>query len=166
MAQGCQIALHVLDLEAATHPTIATMCDYWCTLNNGLPPSRKAFAFMSIYKVAPHLLVAERIAPHTFKFIYCGTHVADNLPHDLTGFVYGPDTPRASSVNWPALCDDIVDGPCVRYDRLRIDWRNDDYGEILYGACPMCDADGQSAYVVGCLVFIRRSPYAVQAPPV
>lgn len=159
MAQGCQIPLQVLDIEAATNPTIASVCDYWCTLADGELPPRKAFDFMAVYKAAPYLLMAQRLAPETFKFIYCGTFVADNFPRDLTGAVYGPTTPRVSQVNWPGFFGEVLDVPCMQYGRVHIDWRNDNYGDLIYGACPLTGPNDTPAYVVCCLVFLRRSPF-------
>ena len=158
MAQNCQIPLQVLDVEAVTHPSITALCDYWCTLAAGHPPPRPAFDFMKIYKVAPNLLMAERIAPETFKFIYCGTSVADNFPRDLTGAVYGPTTPRVSRIDWPAFFSGVLDTPSMRYGRERIDWPNEEHRDILYGACPLLK-DGCPTYVVTCFAFVQRSPY-------
>jgi hypothetical protein len=159
MAQNSQIPLQVLDVEAATHPTIGVLCDYWCSLAAGHPPARAAFDFMAIYKVAPNLLMTERLAPETFKFVYCGTVVADNFPRDVTGAVFGPNTPRVSRVSWPAIFSEVMDVPCLRYGRERIDWRNDEYRDILYGSCPLLGKDGRPAYAVTCLVFVERSPF-------
>lgn len=159
MAQNCQIPLQVLDVEAVTNPMIGALCDYWCTLAAGHPPDRALFDFMRIYKVAPNLLMAERVAPETFRFVYCGTTVADNFPRDLTGATFGPTTPRMSRVDWPVFFSDVLDGPCLRYGRASIDWANEEYRDILYGACPLLGKNRQPAYVVACLVFLQRSPF-------
>ncbi len=159
MAQNCQIPLQVLDVEAVTNPVIGTLCDYWCTLAAGNPPHRTAFDFMKIYKVAPHLLMAERIAPETFKFIYCGTVVADNFPRDLTGATYGPTTPRVSRIDWQVFLSEVLDVPCLRYGRESIDWANEEHRDIIYGSCPLLGKDGRPTYVVTSLVFQRRSPF-------
>ena len=159
MAQNCQIPLQVLDVDAVTHPVIAGLCDYWCALADGTPPARAQFDFMRIYKVAPHLLMAERVEPGTFKFIYCGTTVADNFPRDLTGATYGPTTPRVSRIDWPVFFGEVLDQPCLRYGRERIDWPNAEYKDIIYAACPLVGKDGRPSYVVACLVFVPRSPF-------
>ena len=62
MAQNCQIPLQVLDVEAVTNPMIGVLTDYWCARAAGKPPDRSAFDFMKIYKTAPNLLMAERVA--------------------------------------------------------------------------------------------------------
>jgi hypothetical protein len=159
MAESCQIPLQVLDVEAATNPVIGTLCDYWSTLAGGRPPPRADFDFMKIYKTAPNLLMAERVGPQTFKFIYCGTQVADNFPRDLTGATYGPTTPRVSRIDWPVFFSEVLDGPCLRYGREQIDWVNEEHRDILYGACPLLGRNGRPAYVVACLVFVERSPF-------
>jgi hypothetical protein len=159
MAQNCQIPLQVLDVEAVTNPMIGALCDYWCALAAGLPPDRALFDFMKIYKVAPNLLMAERVAPETFKFIYCGTAVAENFPRDLTGATYGPTTPRVSRVDWPIFFSEVLDGPCLRYGRVSIDWANEEHRDIIYGACPLTGKDGRPVYAVACLVFLPRSPF-------
>ena len=163
MTQSCQIPLQVLDVEAATNPTVGILCDYWCTLAGGYPPARTAFEFMSIYKIAPNLLMAERTDSQTFKFVYCGTAVADNFPRDLTGATYGPTTPRVSRVDWPIFFSEILDAPCLQYGRVQIDWANDQFGELIYGACPLLGKDGRPTYVVTCLVFQERSPFESRA---
>lgn len=162
MAQNCRIPLQVKDAEAAVHPTIAALCDYWCTLAEGQPPPRPAFDFMKIYKVAPNLLMAERLAPQTFKFVFCGTTVANNFPRDLTGLTYGPATPRISHVDWPDFFGDVLDTPCLQYGRVAIDWPNEEHRTIIYGACPLLGKGGRPDYVVSCLVFVQRSPFALQ----
>lgn len=159
MSQNCQIPLQILDLEAATNPLIGALCDYWCSLGAGHPPPRSAFDFMSIYKVAPNLLMAERVGRETFKFVYCGTAVADNFPRDLTGAIYGPTTPRVSRVDWPVFFSTVLDEPCLRYGRELIDWPNEENRDIIYGACPLLGKDGRPTYVVTCLVFVQRSPF-------
>lgn len=159
MAQTCEIPLQVLDVEAVTHPMIGTLAEYWRALGAGAPPARAAFDFMQIYKVAPHLLMAERLAPETFKFVYCGTAVADNFPRDLTGATYGPTTPRVSRIDWPGFFTQVLDSPCLRYGRERIDWANAENSDIIYCACPLLGKDGQPGYVVSCLVFLERSPF-------
>ncbi len=159
MTSHYQIPLQVLDVEAVTHPTIGALADYWCALGAGAPPARASFDFMEIYKVAPHLLMAERVAPDTFTFIYCGTAVADNFPRDLTGATFGPTTPRASRIDWPGFYSVVLDNPCLRYGRERIDWANPESSDIIYCACPLLGKDGRPAYVVSCLVFLERSPF-------
>lgn len=159
MAQNCQIPLQVLDVEAVTHPMIGVLTDYWCSLAEGKPAPRTAFDFMKIYKVAPNLLMAERLGHKTFKFIYCGTAVAENFPRDLTGATYGPATPCVSRIDWPVSFSIVLDEPCVRYGRVRIDWANAEHRDIIYGACPLLGKDGRPAYVVTCLVFVERSPF-------
>jgi hypothetical protein len=159
MAQNCQIPLQVLDVEAVTNPAIGALTDYWCTLAAGKPPDRTAFDFMKIYKTAPNLLMAERVAPETFKFIYCGTAVAENFPRDLTGATYGPMTPRVSRIEWGGIFKEVLDAPCMRYGRERIDWPNDEHRDIIYAACPLLGKDGRPTYVVTCLVFVLRSPF-------
>jgi len=160
MAPACQIPINVLDMDAATDPVIATVCDYWCSLNGGRPPPRKAFDFMAVYKAAPHLLMAERIGPGSFKFIYCGTFVANNFPLDLMGKTFTPQTARMSRVNWPGFFTETLDTPCLRYGREPVDWPNDEYGEIIYGTFPLTDEQGRGSHSLGCLVFVKKSPYA------
>lgn len=164
MASASQIPLKVLDVEAVTHPVIASIADYWCALNGGRPPARKDFDFMQIYKAAPHLLLAERIAPLTFKFVYCGTAVANNFPRDLTGAVYGPNTVRVSGIRWPTIFCDVLDGPVLEYGRERMDWPNDEYSDIIYGAFPMLAPTGLASYVLACLIFMPRSPFDPRPP--
>ena len=159
MAKNCRIPLQVLDIEAAAEPTIGALADYWCALAAGDPPERSAFDFMKIYKVAPNLLMAERVGRETFKFIYCGTAVADNFPRDLTGATFGPTTPRVSRIGWSLFFNDVLDGPCLRYGRESIDWANEEHRDILYGACPLLGKDGRPTYVVACLIFLPRSPF-------
>ncbi|GEM_PF-6283807 len=103
MTIECQIPIRELDAEAARHPTISELFTYWRSLNQGLPPTRKSFDFMSVYSVAPNLLMAEHVDKFAFRFIYCGTFVADNFPLDLTGKIFTPQTARISQVNWPSF---------------------------------------------------------------
>ena len=156
--RSCQIPIHILDIEAATDSVIAEVMDYWCGLNDGLPPARKAFEFMAVYKAAPHLLMAERIAPAMFRFIYCGTFVAENFPLDLTGKTFAPDTMKVSGVNWPSFFTDALDTPCLRYGRENLDWPNDEYGQITYGVCPLTDDGNRPAFALACLTFVKKSP--------
>lgn len=156
MALNCQIPMRVLDAEAATHPAIATLSEYWCTLAEGRIPPRAAFDFMKIYKVASHLMMAERVAPETFKFIYCGTGVADNIPRDVTGLTYGPASPSATRIGWTAFYNEILERPHIRYGREPIDWPNDEHRDLLYGACPLLGKDGRPTYIVAALVFVLR----------
>ncbi len=160
MAQSCQIPIQVLDVEAATDAVIASVCDYWASLNGGKPAPRRAFEFMEVYKAAPHLLMAERVGDHAFKFIYCGTAVAHNFPLDLTGKIFSPETMRVSGIRWPMFFSQVLDTPCLRYGREPIDWPNDEYAEIIYGICPLTSDTGVPSHVVACLVFVERSPYA------
>jgi hypothetical protein len=73
---------------------------YWCGLNDGAPPKRRAFEFMNIYQQAPQMLMSERFAPKTFSFIYCGTHASENFLLDLTGKTFGPDSAEVNRIPW------------------------------------------------------------------
>ncbi len=141
-------------------PTIQALHDYWCSLREGLPPRRKAFEFMDIYKLAPNLLLSERVAPATFRFAYCGTTVADNLPRDLTGLVFAPQTARVTAVDFAQLYMEILGTPCWRFTRYAVDWPNAEYGSYLLGAGPLADEDGTLKYVLSCAVFQEKSPFA------
>ena len=85
---------------ASGHTVMRDVQDYWCGLNDGAPPKRRAFEFMHIYQQAPHLLMSERVAPKKYSFIYCGTHVAEIFPLDLTGKTFEPDSVEASRIPW------------------------------------------------------------------
>ena len=159
MSKACQIPIKELDPEAARHPKITDLFDYWCGLNNGHPPARKAFDFMSVYHTAPNLLMAERVDERSFKFIYCGTFVADNFPLDLTGKVFTPQTARISRVNWPGFFSESILTPSIRYGREPVDWPNDVYKEILYGVFPLAGEDGQCAFALACLIFLEKQAY-------
>ncbi len=144
------------DDEARAHPLLSELQDYWCGLNNGAPPPRKAFEFMEVYKLAPHLLMSERVAPRTFTFIYCGTHVAENFPLDLTGRTFGPDSVEASRIPWFDYKSEALDGPCIRYGRDAFDWPNTDFDTILYGVFPLTDDDGNAVFPLAGFVFEAR----------
>jgi hypothetical protein len=159
MAPSCQIPIQILDMEAATDPTIQAVSDYWCSLNNGQPPRRKAFEFMAVYKAAPHLLLAERVAPETYRFIYCGTSVAENLPRDLTGLTFGPTTLRLTSNNFALTYGEVLDVPCWRFFREIVDWPNAEYDAYVCGAGPLTDEAGEAKYVLSCVIFREKSPY-------
>ncbi len=157
MAPSCQIPIHILDIDAATDSTIQSVHDYWCSLNDGRPPRRKAFEFMDVYKAAPNLVLAERLADGQLRFIYCGTTVADNVPRDLTGLVLTPA--RASSIDFAQVYAEILDTPCWRFSRQPMEWPNDEYGEYLLGSGPLTDDDGKLVYVLTCMVFVKKSPF-------
>lgn len=159
MAQSCQIPLHILDFDAATDPTIQTVHDYWCSLNEGQPPRRKAFEFMAVYKAAPHLVLTERLGDSSLRFIYCGTTVADNAPRDLTGLTLTPQSARAAAIDFAQISAQVLDTPCWRFSRHPMEWPNDEYGEYILGAGPLCDDAGKPVYVLTCLVFVKKSPY-------
>ena len=150
------ITIHCHDGDARTHPVISDLLDYWSSLNKGTPPKRTAFEFMAIYKIAPHLLMSERIAPKTFAFIYCGTHVADNFPLDLTAKTFGPDNVEASRIPWFDYKSEVLDTPCIRFGRDRFDWPNLDFDTILSGVFPLTDDDGMLRYALACLVFLSN----------
>lgn len=105
------LPIHSFDIEAERHPLISEVFTYWRGLNKGRPPPRKLFDFMSIYGTAPNLLMAERVDDRSFRFIYCGTFVADNFPLDLTGKIFTPQTARVSQVNWPGFFVEVMETP-------------------------------------------------------
>lgn len=159
MASSCQIPIQILDIDAATDSTIQSVHDYWCGLNEGRPPRRKAFEFMAMYKAAPHFLMAERIAQETYKFQYCGTAIADALPRDLTGLVFRPNTARLTSNDFSGFYTDVLDTPCWRFTRLPVDWPSEEFSEYLVGAGPLTDEAGIPRYVLSCSIFLKKSPY-------
>ena len=109
---------------------------------------------MDVYQQAPHLLMSERIAPRTYSFIYCGTHVAENFPLDLTGKIYGPDSVEVSQIPWFDYKTEVLDEPCIRFGRGPLDWANTDFDVILSGIFPLTDDDGACRYPLACLVFL------------
>lgn len=153
MSRHSGIDVHCESEEARDHPVIAAATDYWCGLNDGMPPTRSQFDFMAIYQVAPHLLMSERVAPHTFSFIYCGTHVAENFPLDLTGKTFGPDNVEASRIPWFEYKSQALDQPCMRYGSDHLDWPNFDFNTIWSAVFPMTDDEGLFKYSLACLVF-------------
>lgn len=159
MAPSCQIPLHILDVDAATDPTIQAVHDYWCGLNAGLPPRRKAFEFMDIYKAAPNLLLAERLEKGDIRFIYCGTAVAENIPRDLTGLVFTRRSARITAVDFEKTYAEILDTPCWHFARWPVDWPNTEYSDYLLGGGPLTDDAGKARYVLTCSVFVKKSPY-------
>ena len=150
------IAIEGHDEGAGSHPVIQAVFSYWCSLNAGDPPKRSAFEFMDVYQQAPHLLMSERVAPRTFSFIYCGTRVADNFPLDLTGKTYGPDSVEASQIPWFDYKSLVLDTPCIRFGRDRLDWPNTEYDDILSGIFPLTDDEGAFRFPLACLVFLER----------
>ena len=158
MTRSPAIDVRCHDEEARAHPLLSALQDYWCGLNDGAVPRRKAFEFMDIYKIAPHLLMSERIAPRTFTFIYCGTHVADNFPLDLTGKTFNPDSVEASRIQWFDYKSEALDVPCIRYGRDAFDWPNVDLDTILYGVFPLTNDDAIPAYPLTGFVFEARQP--------
>lgn len=138
---------------AEAEPEIAAVRAYWIKLCGGDVPAKRAFDFMGIYKQAPHLLMAERIAATEFKFIYCGTLIAENFPLDLTGKSYRPDTPRVSKVPWPRLFSTTLDTPCLRFGEMPIDWPGPKFGYARFGTFPLADDTGTPRYALACLVF-------------
>lgn len=153
MATQPAIAVQSFDDDAQSHPVMAAVMDYWCSLKDGHPPARTQFEFMDIYKQAPHLLMAERVAPQTFCFIYCGTHVANNFPLDLTSKTFGPDNVEASQIPWFDYKTIVLDTPCIRFGRDALDWDNAEFDTILSGIFPLTDDDGLFTYPLACLVF-------------
>ena len=145
------------DDDAHAHPAMSAILSYWCALNEGNPPKRSVFEFMDVYQYAPHLLMSERVAPCTFSFIYCGTHVADNFPRDLTAKTYGPNSVEASHIPWFDYKSIAIDTPCIRFGRDRLDWPNTKYDTILSGIFPLTDDDGANRYPLACLVFLNSS---------
>lgn len=143
--------------EARAHPVIAAAAAYWASLNGGDIPRRSHFEFMDIYQTAPHLLMSERIAPNTFTFIYCGTHVADNFPLDLTGKTFDPEKVKASRIPWFNYKSEALDGPCIRYGRDQLDWPNLDFDVILSGIFPLSDDDDVPRFPLACLVFLNSA---------
>lgn len=156
MPQTSSIDTHCESDEARNHEVICAVADYWHSLNGGTPPARSQFDFMAIYKVAPYLLMSERVAPHTFSFIYCGTQVAENFPLDLTGKTFGPDNVEASRIPWFAYKSQSLDQPCIRYGCDHLDWPNMDFDTILSGIFPMTDDAQAIIYPLACLVFLNR----------
>ncbi|NKB44896.1 MAG: PAS domain-containing protein [Alphaproteobacteria bacterium] len=146
--------------EARAHPVIVAAAAYWTGLNGGRIPSRSQFEFMDIYQVAPHLLLSERVAPQTFTFIYCGTHVADNFPLDLTGKTFDPDKVKASRIPWFNYKSEALDEPCIRYGCDQFDWPNLDFNTILSGIFPLSDNDGVPRFSLACLVFLNQGDTA------
>ena len=140
--------------EARLHPVIDAVQTYWFSLNKGRPPKRKAFEFMDVYQHAPHLLMSERVAPRTFSFIYCGTHVAENFPLDLTGKTFGPDSVEASQIPWFDYKTEALDEPCIRFGRDSLDWANTDFDVILFGIFPLTGDEGICRYPLACLIFL------------
>lgn len=159
MAPSCQIPIHILDIDAATDSTIQSVHDYWCGLNGGHPPRRKAFEFMDVYKAAPNLVLVERLADKSLRFIYCGTTVADNVPRDLTGRTLTPQTARAVSVDFAQIFSEVLDTPCWRFSRHLMEWPNDEHGEYILGSGPLTDDAGNRVYVLTCMVFLKKSPF-------
>jgi len=153
MSQGIGIDTVCESEEARNHPVIAAATHYWCGLNNGMPPQRSQFDFMAIYKVAPHLLMSERIADRTFSFIYCGTQVAENFPLDLTGKTFSPENVEASRIPWFEYKSQSLDAPCVRYGCDHMDWPNLDFDTILSGIFPMTNNESVLTFPLACLVF-------------
>lgn len=146
---------------ARSAPQIARVERYWRSLNDGNPPAKASFDFMSLYKLAPNMLMAERMggdgaAPAAFRFIYCGTFVAENFPLDLTGKTFGPTTPRTSQVPWPLFFGESLARPCLRFGREPIDWPNREYYAIDYGVFPLTGADRKPRYALACLIFIQK----------
>ncbi|MBT4741282.1 MAG: PAS domain-containing protein [Rhodospirillaceae bacterium] len=148
---------HCESEEARAHPVIATAAAYWAGLNTGSMPRRSHFEFMDIYQTAPHLLMSERIAPQTFAFIYCGTHVADNLPLDLTGKTFDPANVEVSGIPWFNYKSEALDGPCIRYGCDQLDWPNLDFDIILSAVFPLSDDDGEPRFPLACLVFLNSA---------
>ncbi len=151
------IPIQSFDDEAGSHSVIAAILDYWCSLNEGAPLARNVFEFMDVYKQAPHLLMSERVAPQTFSFIYCGTHVAENFPLDLTGKTFGPDSVEVSKIPWFDYKTEALETPCIRLGRDRLDWANTNFDTILSGIFPLTDNDGALRYPLACLVFLSSS---------
>lgn len=139
--------------EAEAEPVIGAVRTYWENLSGNGIPLKKSFDFMEIYRQAPHLLMTERIAPGEFKFIYCGTVVAENFPLDLTGKSYGPETPRMSNVPWPRLFSATLDQPGLRFGVMPVDWPGPKFAFARYGAFPLADDAGMPRYALACLVF-------------
>jgi hypothetical protein len=157
MNPWCDVPIRELTAQARGQPIIAAVFDYWCGLNGGRAPTRPSFDFMKVYRCAPYLLMAEQVAVGRFKFIYCGTWVAENFPLDLTGKTYATESPRVSHVDWPSFFSEVIDTPCVRFGNAPIDWPSRDFSDIDYGVFPLSDADGQIRFALACLVFNERA---------
>lgn len=155
MSQAPSISVQRHDPDAENHAAIKTVLEYWCSLNGGDTPRRSDFEFMDIYRVAPQLMMSERVAAKTFSFIYCGTGVADNSPLDLTGKTFGPDSVEASRIPWFDYKSTVLDGPCIRFGRDVLDWPNYDFDTIFSGIFPLDDAAGNHRFVLACLVFLK-----------
>lgn len=161
MSESARIDIPRIDVQiesedARDHPIIAAVTQYWASLSGGTPPPRSQFDFMAIYKAAPYLLMSERVAPRTFRFIYCGTQVAENFPLDLTGKTFGPDNVEASRIPWFEYKSQSLDQPCVRYGCDELDWPSFDFDTILSGVFPMTDDEGVLKHPLACLVFLNR----------
>jgi hypothetical protein len=155
-----KVSVRSFDDDAPRQPLIAGVHAYWTSLNGGAVPKRRDFDFMAVYKTAPNLLMAERLEGGAFRFIYCGTFIAENFPLDLTGKVFTPATPRVSQVRWPVFFTEAITLPCIRFSREPVDWPNDDYAEVLNGVFPLADDPGTPAFALACLVFLPKSPFA------
>lgn len=150
------IEIAVGHAEAEGDAVVAAVHAYWRGLIGGGVPPRKTFDFMAVYQHAPHLLMSERVDRETFKFVYCGTAVAENFPLDLTGKSYGPETPRVSKVPWPTLFNSVLDIPCVRFGKWPIDWAGPRYAAVLFSACPLSGDDGAPRFALATLRFVGR----------
>ncbi|MDX2223817.1 MAG: hypothetical protein SFV21_13785 [Rhodospirillaceae bacterium] len=153
MTTGLELAVLQRFAESEADPVIAAVGDYWRGLARGALPPRRSFDFMAIYRHAPHLLMAERAADQAFRFVYCGTLVAENFPIDLTGRTFGPDTPRVSKVPWPRMFGGVLDTPGVLYGRMPIDWPNPRHRSIAFGIFPLADDTGAARFALACLCF-------------
>lgn len=111
---------------------------------------------MVVYRQAPNLLMAERIVRATFKFIYCGTTVAENFPVDLTGKHFWPEAPRVSKVPWPILFNSVLDGSCIRFGTQAIDWPGPKFSLIHFGVFRLAGDDGPERYALATFVFVGR----------
>lgn len=147
------IAIAVSHAGAEAEPEIATVRAYWEKLGSGGVPTKRAFDFMQVYKQAPHLLMAEQVGPQAFKFVYCGTVIAEHFPLDLTGKSYGPDTPRVSKIPWPRLFATTLSQPCLRFGEMPIDWPGPKFAYARFGTFPLGDDSGTPKYALACLVF-------------
>lgn len=147
------VTVGVSHRDAEAEPVIMAARAYWRSVNGGRVPVKKTFDLMNVYRQAPHLLMAERIGPAEFKFVYCGTLVAENFPLDLTGKSYGPDTPRVSKVPWPQFFSTTLDGPCLRFGEMPIDWPGPKFAYARYGTFPLADDAGVPRFALACLVF-------------
>jgi hypothetical protein len=155
LTAGRELAVLQRSAESEADPVIAAVRAYWRALAGGALPARRAFDFMAVYRQAPHLLMAERLSAEAFRFVYCGTLVAENFPLDLTGQTFGPDTPRVSRVPWPRMFSGVLDAPGLHFGRMPIDWPNAKHHSIVFGIFPLADDAGAARFALACLCFVE-----------